>query len=85
MKEIKFARLGYGGIAKSHKHGYDILKEEGFPVKLVAICDIDEGQFTAAEEAINLGSTYGTDLSGIALYTDIDKMLASEEFDVVDI
>lgn len=85
MKEIKFAMLGYGGIAKSHKHGYDILKEEGFPVKLVAICDIDKGQFTAAEQAINLGTTYGTDLTGIALYTDIDEMLAKEDFDVIDI
>ena len=85
MKEIKFAMLGYGGIAKSHKHGYDLLEKEGFPIKLVAICDIDEAQFTAAEQAINLGSTYGTDLSGVALYTDIDKMLSEEDFDVIDI
>ena len=85
MKEIKFAILGYGGIAKSHKHGYELLEAEGFPIKLVAICDIDKGQFTAAEEAINLGSTYGTDLSGISLYTDIDKMLDEVDFDVIDI
>ena len=85
MKEIKFAILGYGGIAKSHKHGYELLKKEGFPINLVAICDINAEQFTAAEQAINLGSTYGTDLSGIALYTDIDEMLACENFDVIDI
>lgn len=85
MKEIKFAMLGYGGIAKSHKHGYELLEAEGFPIKLVAICDIDESQFTAAEEAINLGTTYGTKLDGIALYTDIDKMLTEVDFDVIDI
>ena len=85
MKEIKFAMLGYGGIAKSHKHGYDLLKKEGFSAKLVAICDINKEQFTAAEQAINLGSTYGTDLTGISLYTDIDEMLAQEDFDVIDI
>lgn len=85
MKEIKFAMLGYGGIAKSHKHGYELLEKEGFPIKLVAICDINEKQFTAAEQAINLGSTYGTNLDGIALYTDVDDMLKQEDFDVVDI
>ena len=85
MKEIKFAMLGYGGISKSHKHGYELLEAEGFPIKLVAICDIDDGQFTAAEEAINLGSTYGTSLTGISLYTDIDKMLAEVDFDVIDL
>ena len=85
MKEIKFAMLGYGGIAKSHKHGYELLKKEGFPVKLIAICDINEEQFTAAEQAINLGTTYGTDLTDIALYTSIDTMLEKEDFDVIDI
>ena len=85
MKEIKFAMIGYGGIAKSHKHGYDLLKEEGFPAKLVAICDIDKNQFTAAEQAINLGATYGTDLSDVSLYTNVDEMLKNEDFDVVDI
>ena len=85
MKEIKFAMIGYGGIAKSHKYGYDLLKKEGFPAKLVAICDIDKEQFTAAEQAINLGATYGTDLSDVKLYTDVDEMLNAEDFDVVDI
>lgn len=77
--------LGYGGIAKSHKHGYELLSEEGFPVKLVAICDIDEARFTEAEQAINLGAVYGTRLDGIALYTNLDDMLKKEDFDAVDI
>lgn len=85
MKEIKFAMLGYGGIAKSHKNGYDLLQKEGFPIKLVAICDIDKNQFTEAEQAINLGATYGTNLDGIALYTNLDDMLKKEDFDAVDI
>lgn len=85
MEKIKFALLGYGGIAKSHKFGYELLEKEGFPIELVAVCDIDEGQFSAAEEAINLGATYGTDLSGINLYTSLDDMLEKEDIDVVDI
>lgn len=85
MREIKFAMLGYGGIAKSHKHGYEILQKEGFPIRLVAICDIDEKRFTEAEQAINLGTTYGTRLDGVALYTNLEEMLSKEDFDVVDI
>ena len=81
MEKIKFALLGYGGIAKSHKFGYELLEKEGFPIELVAVCDIDEGQFSAAEDAINLGATYGTDLSGINLYTSLDDMLEKEDID----
>jgi predicted dehydrogenase len=84
MREIKFALLGFGGIAQSHKYGYDILMKEGFPIKLVAICDIDEKQFHAKQE-INLGASVRSDLDGINLYTSVDEMLACEDFEVVDI
>ena len=84
MNEIRVAILGFGGIAQSHKHGYDILKQEGFPVKLVAICDIDESRFYTAQE-INLGTVAHGDLDGISLYTDLDQMLANEEIDIVDV
>lgn len=84
MKEIKVALLGFGGIAQSHKHGYDILKNEGFPVKLVAICDIDKSRFYS-EQKINLGDVSKGSLDGIGLYTDVDEMLANEKIDTVDI
>ena len=41
MREIRVAMLGFGGIAKSHKRGYELFEKEGTPIKLVAICDID--------------------------------------------
>ena len=84
MKELKFAILGFGGIAGSHFDGYKILKEEGFPVKLVAICDINENQFYAEQE-INIGAAPKADLAGLNLYTSFDEMLDKEDFDVVDI
>ena len=84
MKQIKVAILGFGGIARAHKKGYDLLREEGFPVQLVAICDIDENQFYKKSET-NLGSELRSDLEGIHLYTNDDDMLANEEFDTVDI
>lgn len=84
MKENRVAILGYGGIARSHKGGYIRLQEEGAPVKLVALCDIDETQFTKTV-TINTGETSSEDLSAYHLYTDFDEMLAKEEFDTVDI
>ncbi len=84
MKEIKVALIGYGGIAKSHKKGYDILAEQKAPVKLVAIFDINPDAFSAIS-TINLGGGNKCGLTDIATYTDLDKMLAEVEFDMVDI
>ena len=81
---IRVAMIGFGGIAKSHKRGYEILAREGAPIKLVAICDINPEQFTKAL-AINLEGKAKYDLSEQTLYTDLDEMIAKEEFDMVDI
>lgn len=81
---VKVAMIGFGGIAKSHKRGYEHLEAEGAPIKLVAICDINEEQFTKAQ-AINLEGVPKYDLSEQKLYTDLDQMLANEEFEMVDI
>lgn len=83
-KEVRVALIGYGGIARSHCAGYDLLKKEGAPVRLVAVCDIDPKKFGSTEKT-NLGES-GTGLADdIHTYTDLDKMLAGEEFDMVDI
>ena len=81
---IRVAMIGFGGIAKSHKRGYERLAKEGAPVELVAICDINPDQFTKAQ-AINLEGNPKYDLSGQTLYTDLDEMIAKETFDMVDI
>ncbi len=84
MKENRVAILGYGGIARSHRSAYERLMAEGAPVKLVALCDIDENQFHKAV-TINTGASSGENLSAYHLYTDFEDMLAKEEFDTVDI
>lgn len=83
-KEIRVAMLGFGGIAKSHKRGYEILEKQGAPIKLVAVCDIDAEQFTKAAK-INLDGTPKWDLSKQKLYTNVDAMLAENEIDMVDV
>ena len=84
MKELKAAILGYGGIARSHKSGYDILEKEGFPIRLVALCDIDPNQFSS-EQKININSGESGKLTNLHFYTDVDDMLKNEDFDIVDI
>ena len=84
MRELKMAMLGFGGIARAHKHAHNRFQKDGTPIKLVAMCDIDPKQFEAKSE-INLGSNTNPDLAGINLYTDLEEMLAKEEFELIDI
>ena len=71
---IKVGMLGYGGIARSHRNGYEILRRRGEDVRLVAICDINPAQFhdLPPEE-------------GYHTYTSLEEMLAAEQLDTVDI
>jgi len=84
MEKVRVCLLGFGGIARSHLKAYRRLESEGAPVQLVALCDIDETQFTK-EQATNLGKTGGPDLTGLNLYTSDEEMIAGEKPDVVDI
>ena len=84
MKEVRVALVGYGGIAKAHKKGYDILAEQNAPVKLVAVCDIRPEMFTSVS-AINIGSADNKALGDIHTYTDVETLLKEEEFDMADI
>lgn len=84
MREIKVAMLGFGGIAKAHKKGYEVFEKDGTPIKLVAICDINPAQFDGGTKT-NLDSGKKSNLEGINLYTDLDEMIKNEEFEMIDI
>ncbi|NLC68312.1 MAG: Gfo/Idh/MocA family oxidoreductase [Clostridiaceae bacterium] len=83
---IKVGLIGLGFMGRSHLEIYTRLEGEGFPVKLVAICDKDEeklkGKFAGGN--IDTGSS-SIDFSKYRLYTDMDKMLENEELDCVDV
>ncbi len=82
---LKVGIWGYGGIATIHRRSYAALEEAGVPVKLVALCDIREEQFTK-EIKINISTGDDKPLPKIdKCYTDIDEMLANEELDMIDI
>ena len=41
---LNAAIIGFGGIAKAHKRGYDQLEKDG-KVRLVAVCDVRSEAF----------------------------------------
>ncbi|MCX7884158.1 MAG: Gfo/Idh/MocA family oxidoreductase [Caloramator sp.] len=83
---LKVGLIGIGFMGRGHLDNYIRLESEGYPVKLVAICDIDkekfEGKFVKGN--IDVGNNK-YDFSKYNLYTDIDEMLDKEELDYVDI
>jgi len=84
MKNVKVAVIGYGGIARAHSAGYNALKAEGEPIRLVAVCDIDPDQL-ARKVAINTGADKSRLPADIRTYTSVDALIANEDFDMADI
>ncbi len=84
MKELKVALLGYGGIARAHANGYAMLAAENFPVKLVAVCDVDEKRFESQLD-INIDNSSKGLPADIHIYTDVEELIKNEDYDMVDI
>jgi len=68
---INIGLVGCGVISVAHLNAYEIIPE----AKVVAVCDIDETL------AIRRAKEYGIK----SYYTNLYKMLKSEEIDVVDV
>lgn len=83
---LKVGLFGIGFMGRGHLDHYLRLIEEGMPLQLTALCDIDEKKFRGefVEGNLDMGQNR-YDFSKYNLYTDIDKMLEAEEFDFVDI
>lgn len=84
MKEVKVAIIGFGGIARAHNVGYNKLAAEGEPIRLVAVCDINPTQFTS-QMSINIDTGKSGLPADIHTYTDVDELIANEDFDMADI
>ena len=84
MKKLRVAIIGYGGIARVHNVAYHKLVSEGYPIELVAVCERDISRITAVLD-FNLGNTVLPLPEGTHLYSDVDELIAKEEFDIADI
>lgn len=70
---INVALIGNGGIAQSHLKGYRELIEEGFPIRVAAVCD-------AAKKTLPEG------FENARVYDDLDTLLENEKnLDYADI
>ena len=80
---LNYAIIGFGGLGKTHFGNYTDLCVSAGGVKLVAICDVDEKQFTTKTDT-NLGAdTTDLNLTGYNLYTDAKEMFEKEQLDFV--
>ncbi len=84
MEIVKVALIGFGGIARSHNTGYSNLVKDGERVKLVAVCDIDPSKFES-QLKINLDMGSAGLPEDIHTYTNVDDLIANEDFDMADI
>ena len=75
--------VGFGGIARSHKKGYEILEKVG-KARLAAVCDVRSEVFDQEIE-INLTLERTDTVSAYNCYTNLDEMLKKEQIDFVDI
>ncbi|HHV96583.1 MAG TPA: Gfo/Idh/MocA family oxidoreductase [Clostridiaceae bacterium] len=83
---LKVGLVGIGFMGRTHLENYIKLEQEGYPVKLVAICDVDPQKFEGKFVGGNIGDTSKQyDFSKYNLYTSYDEMLEKEKLDFVDI
>ena len=80
---LKAALIGFGGIAKAHRKAFLKLEDLGI-AKLVCAYDIEPKAFSK-KISINIDSEAVDAEEHINFYTDLDEMVAKEEFDFVDI
>ncbi len=85
MKKIKLGLSGVGRMGSSHLAVYEKLMREGFPVEVVAVCDVDPTRLDGSKTTLsNLGTVSG-DVSAYRQYTCFDEMIKNEQLDAVDI
>lgn len=88
---LRAAVIGAGRMGRGHINVYQQLEREGYPVKLVAICDVDEPKLHGQNQfALNIAASAGVNdkangFESCHLYTDAAEMLKNEQLDVVDV
>lgn len=83
---MKIGLVGFGFMGRMHFDNYARLMAEGQPIELVAICDliIDELKDSKANGNMSTGREV-YDLSSYRLYDHLEKMLAEEQLDMIDL
>lgn len=84
---LKIGLIGLGFMGKSHLENYIRLEQEGMPIRVVALCDMDAAKLEGGSAGGNIDTTLDNeiDFSRFSKYSSIEEMLANEELDIVDI
>lgn len=88
MNEIKIGVCGLGRMGRYHLSIYEkIAQEKILPIKIVAVCDIDEDKLYGRVTAkVNLSNEINNNIKDeYHKYTNINEMLENEDLDMVDI
>lgn len=83
---LRVGLIGFGFMGRMHFDNYVRLMEEGYPLQLAAICDVQIERLKNGKADGNMATERDVyDLSAFRLYDKIENMLESEELDMVDI
>lgn len=83
---LKVGLVGFGFMGRMHFDNYARLQEEGYPVQLVAICDLRIEELKRGKASGNMNTAKEVyDLSAFRLYDNIEEMAANEELDIIDL
>ncbi len=83
---LRIGLIGLGFMGNTHLENYMRLEQEGQPVQVVALCDMDPAKLQGPATAGNIETVGGAiDFSRFNRYASVEEMLASEQLDAVDI
>lgn len=83
---LKVGLVGFGFMGRMHFDNYTRLKEEGYPVRLAAICDLRIEELKNGKAGGNMSTSRDVyDLSSYPLYDHIDAMVEKEQLDMIDL
>ncbi|HEX7058093.1 MAG TPA: Gfo/Idh/MocA family oxidoreductase [Bacilli bacterium] len=83
---IKIGLIGLGFMGRAHLENYLRLEQEGLPIQVVALCDIDQNKLSGQSSGGNIDAgSSAIDFSRFAKYVSLQEMLEKEQLDMVDI
>ena len=80
---LKFAIIGFGGLAKVHFNNIPIVSKTHPDIKLVALCDIDPKAFETQTETNLSATNISLDFTGLNIYYSAEELFEKEELDFV--
>lgn len=80
---LNFAIIGFGGLGKSHFKNVEAVTKEAGDIKLVALCDVDNGAFEKFTATNISTDNDALDLSEYKLYNDPQALFENEKLDFV--